>query len=73
MTQVIQLQHDMAISKHPSGDITRLMCGIRLLDHKQSHWTQIHRQKTGKVLKNHLQNSQTKERHQEEKTHTQQN
>jgi hypothetical protein len=32
MTQVIQ--HDMAISKHPSGDIARNMCGICLLDHK---------------------------------------
>lgn len=35
MTQVIDLQHDMALSKHPSGDIARNMCGICLLDHKQ--------------------------------------
>ena len=34
MTQVTKLQYDMAISKHPSGDIARLMCRIRLLDHK---------------------------------------
>jgi hypothetical protein len=27
-------KHDMAISKHSSGDIARNMCGICLLDHK---------------------------------------
>lgn len=34
MTQVTQLQHDMALSKHPSGDIARNMYRICLLDHK---------------------------------------
>ena len=34
MTQVMQSTHDMAISKHPSGDIARNMCGICLFDHK---------------------------------------
>ena len=34
MTQVTQQTHDMAISKHPSGDIARVMRGVCLLDHK---------------------------------------
>ena len=55
--------YDMAISKHSSRDVARRMCGICLLDHKQSHWTQVHRQKISKIFKNHIQDCKTKKRH----------